>query len=148
MPDLLRYPVYLVFGGVWLTGCAWLVLHVFFEVPDEFGNARHPLEPILLSIHGVLSIAIAYLFGWIMARHASEAWRQQKRRVSGGVLTAVLVVLSLTGFALFFLTDSHWHTQSTRIHEVLGVAVTLFAIEHWRVMNGRADTQRAPSKVR
>ena len=148
MPDLLRYCVYLGFGGVWLTGCVWLALHLFFETPDEFGIARHPLEPTLLWIHGVLSIAIAYLFGWIMARHASEAWRQQKRRVSGGLLTTVIVVLSVSGFALFFLTESTWQTQSARIHEILGVAVTLFAVEHWRVVNGRTEAQKAPSRIR
>jgi hypothetical protein len=146
MPDLLRSSIYLGFGGVWLTGCVWLVLHLFFAVPGEFGIARHPLEPTMLWIHGALSIAIAYLSGWIMARHASEAWRQQKRRTSGGLLTAVLAVLSVSGFALFFITDSNWQTQSARIHEILGVAVTLFGFEHWRVANGRADTRRAPSK--
>src|SRR4030095_2966236 len=119
MPDLLRYSVYFGFGAVWLTGCAWLVLNLFFETPDEFGVARHPFEPTVLWIHGVSSIAVAYLFGWLMARHASEAWRQQKRRVSGGLLIAVLLVLSLSGFALFFLTDSNWQEQSTRIHEIL-----------------------------
>ena len=148
MPDLLRYCVYLGFGGVWLTGCVWLALHLFFETPDEFGIARHPLEPTLLWIHGVLSIAIAYLFGWIMARHASEAWRQQKRRISGGLLTTVIVVLSVSGFALFFVTESTWQTQSARIHEILGVAVTLFAVEHWRVVNGRTEAQKAPSRIR
>jgi hypothetical protein len=148
MPDLLRYSVYVGFGVVWVTGCAWLVLHLFFETPDEFGIARHPLEPTVLWIHGVSSIAVAYLFGWLMARHASEAWRQQKRRVSGGLLTAVLLVLSASGFALFFLTDSTWQEQSTRVHEILGVAVTMFAVEHWRVMNGRTDASKAPSKNR
>ncbi len=138
MPHPLRFSVYLGFGGVWLTGCVWLVLHTFFEVPDEFGIARHPWESTLLWVHGVLSIAIAYLFGWIMARHASEAWRQHKRRISGGLLTTVLAALSISGFALFFVTDSDWQLQSTRIHEILGVAVTLFGIEHWRIVNGRA----------
>jgi hypothetical protein len=144
MPDLLRYCIYLGFGGVWLTGCLWLVLHLLFETPDEFGNARHPLEPTVLWIHGVLSIAIAYLFGWILARHASEAWRQHKRRVSGGLLTAVLAVLSISGFALFFLTDSDWQAQSARLHEIFGVAFTLFGLEHWRVMTGATEPQKTP----
>ncbi len=102
---LLRLTIYLVFGGVWLTGCIWLALHLYFETPDEFGSARHPWQPMLLLIHGVLSIATAYLFGWIMARHATEAWRQQKRRLSGGFLTLTLGLLSISGFLLFFVTE-------------------------------------------
>jgi hypothetical protein len=138
MPDPLRYCVYLGFGGVWLTGCIWLALHTLFEVPDEFGVARNPWEPTVLWVHGVLSVAIAYLFGWVMARHSSEAWRQRKRRISGGLLTGVLAVLSISGFALFFVTDADWQTQSARIHEILGVAVTVFGIEHWRMVNGKS----------
>lgn len=138
MPVSLRLTIYFVFGGVWVTGCTWLALHVYFETPDEFGVARHPWEPTLLWIHGVLSIALAYVFGWIMARHASEAWRQHKRRISGGLLTVVLAVLSISGFLLFFVTSDALQLQSARVHEVIGVLVTLFAIEHWRVLNGRS----------
>jgi hypothetical protein len=138
MPLSLRLTIYVVFGGVWLTGCLWLALHMYFETPDEFGVARHPWEPTLLWVHGVLSIALAYVFGWIMARHASEAWRQHKRRISGGLLTGVAAVLSISGFLLFFSTSDALQLQTARVHEVIGVLVTLFAIEHWRVLNGRS----------
>ena len=137
MPLGLRYSIYFVFGGVWLTGCIWLVLHLYYAAPDEFGITRHPWEPTLLWVHGVLSIVVAYLFGWTMARHASEGWRLHKRRISGGLLTFVVAVLSISGFMLFFVTSDGWQMQSARVHEVIGVLVTLFAVEHWRVLNGR-----------
>jgi len=136
MPLGLRYSIYFVFGGVWLTGCIWLVLHLYYAAPDEFGITRHPWEPTLLWVHGVLSIVVAYLFGWTMARHASEGWRLHKRRISGGLLTFVVAVLSISGFMLFFVTSDAWQMQSARVHEVIGVLVTLFAVEHWRVLNG------------
>jgi hypothetical protein len=139
----LRYTIYLCMGGVWLSGCFWLILHVYFATSGDFGVARHPWEPTLLWIHGVLSIGFAYVFGWIMARHASEAWRQHKRRVSGGLLTAVVTVLSVSGFMLFFVSDANWQTQSARVHEVVGLLVTAFMIERWRVLNSRA-TRGAP----
>ena len=134
----LRFTIYLCAGGVWLSGCLWLVLQEYFATSGDFGVTRHPWEPTLLWIHGVLSIAFAYVFGWIMARHAADAWRQHKRRVSGGLLTCVVVVLSVSGFALFFVTDANWQSQSARAHEIIGLLVTAFAIEHWRVLNGRA----------
>lgn len=139
MPERLRYAIYLVFGGLWFSGCAWFVLHQFFATPTEFGEARHPWEPPLLLTHGVLSVVTAYLFGWIMARHAAEAWNMRKRRVSGSLLTTLLVVLSVSGFALFFLSDARWQTGIAQIHEIVGLLVTLFAIEHWRVMRQSED---------
>ena len=72
-----------------------------------------------------------------MARHSSEAWRQHKRRVSGGLLTFIVMVLSVSGFMLFFVSDEAWQTHAAHVHEVVGLLVTLFAIEHWRVLNGR-----------
>jgi len=137
MPVTLRFTIYFGFGSVWFSGCVWLVLRYFFETPTEFGFTRHPWEPTLLWIHGALSIAIVYLLGWIMARHASEAWRQHKRRASGGLLTLIVTVLSVSGFMLFFVSDEEWQTWATRVHEIVGLIVTLFAIEHWRVLNGR-----------
>ncbi len=132
----LRSAVYLVFGGVWLSGCVWLALHIFFETSSAFGTVPHPWEPILLRIHGILSIALAYLFGWVMARHASEGWRQHRRRLSGGLLTCVVAIVSISGFMLFFVADDVWQLQTGRAHEILGLLVTLFAIEHWHAKNG------------
>jgi hypothetical protein len=137
MPVALRCAIYVVFGGVWLTGCVWLLLHTYFETADDFGVAQHPWEPVLLRTHGVLSIAVAYLFGWIMARHAAEGWRLRKRRVGGAMFSFVIVVVSVSGFMLFFVANDQLQLQSARLHEVAGLLVTGFAIEHWRVVNGR-----------
>jgi hypothetical protein len=139
MPERLRYAIYLVFGGLWLSGCGWLVLHQFFATPTDFGEARHPWEPPLLLIHGVLSLFTTYLFGWIMARHAADAWVMHKRRISGSLLTTLLVILAVSGFALFFLSDDAWQTRSAQVHEVIGLVVTLFAVEHWRVLRQPAE---------
>jgi hypothetical protein len=37
----------------------------------------------------------------------------------------------VSGLALFFLTGDEWIHYSAVGHEVLGLAVTLFAIRHW-----------------
>jgi len=134
MPERLRYTIYLTFGGLWLSGCGWLVLHQLFATPTDFGEARHPWEPSLLLIHGILSLVTACLFGWIMARHAADAWVMNKRRISGGMLTTLLLILAVSGFALFFLTDDSWQTRSAQVHDAIGLLVTLFAVEHWRVI--------------
>ena len=139
MPTALRYAIYGVFGAVWLSGCAWLVLHQFFAKPDEFGQSRHPWEQTFLSAHGALSIASAFLLGWVMAKHASEGWQQRKRRTSGGWLTIVLGAVSVSGFMLFFVAEDAWQLTTARIHEILGLAITLFATEHWRVLQARND---------
>jgi len=139
MPSRLRLSVYVVFGGVWMTGCAWWVLHRYFASPGPFGVARHPWESTAALLHGVLAIATAFLFGWVMARHGSEGWQQRKRRVSGGALAAVVAVLSISGFALFFLIDADWRNDTAIVHDTLGLLVTAFAAEHWRTSKARGE---------
>jgi hypothetical protein len=135
MSVAMRCIVYVCFGGVWLTGCVWLVLDYFFRTPTEFGFERHSWQPSLLTLHGLLSIASAYVFGWLLARHAAEPWRQFKRRSSGGAMTVVVAMLSVSGFALFFLVDSDWQRGASGIHDVVGLLATFFAVEHWRSQN-------------
>jgi hypothetical protein len=85
----------------------------------------------LLLLHGISSIAAMYLLGWITARHVLRWWTSGMRRLSGGVLAAMLLLLVASGFALFFVSEDKWQHAAALVHEVLGVAVTAFAVQHW-----------------
>ena len=126
-----RSCIYVIVGALWLTGCAWLILDRFFVRRGPFGAMPHPWEAPLLLVHGVIAISSMYLFGWITARHVLRWWPARMRRVSGGGLALFTAVLIVSGFALFFLTDDAWIRYSAVGHEVLGLAVTFFAVRHW-----------------
>jgi hypothetical protein len=126
-----RLAVYLIVGALWLTGCLWLYLDQFNAKHGQFGTMPHPLESPILLAHGIVAILSMYLFGWITARHILRLWSGGLRRPSGGALGAVLIILVISGFALFFLVDDRLQHGAAVVHEVLGLAVTVFAIEHW-----------------
>lgn len=130
--------VYLIMGALWVTGCGWLLLDQFIAARGPFGKTPHPLEQPLLLIHGITSVLSMYLLGWISVRHVLRWWRGGLRRLSGGVLAAMLALLVVSGFALFFVSDDRWQYVAALIHEVLGVAVTVFAIQHWFFYQRRA----------
>ncbi len=145
MPRGQRAAVYLSVGVLWISGCAWLYLDQFAAQRGPFGSTPHPLEPPLLLMHGVAAVASLYLFGWIGARHALRWWVGGLRRMSGGTLAAVVALLILTGFALFFLSSDAWQRYAAGAHDVLGIAVTLFAIQHW--FFGRRTTRARVQKI-
>jgi uncharacterized membrane protein len=118
-------------GALWLTGCWWLMLDLFVAQHGPFGAIPNPLEPTLLLLHGICSIAAMYLLGWITARHVLRWWTSGMRRLSGATLAAVFAVLAVSGFALFFITKDAWQHAAAVVHEVLGVSVTIFAVQHW-----------------
>jgi hypothetical protein len=131
MPLGQRSAVYFIVGSLWLSGCFWLYLDYFLAKRGQFGITPHPLEPPVLLLHGVVAVLSMYLFGWITARHVLRWWPRGLRRVSGASLAALLAALSASGFALFFLVDDASRHAATVIHDSLGLAVALFAIQHW-----------------
>jgi hypothetical protein len=55
----------------------------------------------------------------------------------------LLIALSLSGFALFFVSDDLWQRMAKLTHEVLGVGITLFAVQHWLVGRRVRSSQEA-----
>jgi hypothetical protein len=140
MPRRQRAAVLIVLGFLWLSGCLWLVLDEFFAKPGQFGRTPHPW----LMIHGIFALVTLYVLGWVTSRHIVRWWPGGLRRVSGGALTVFLALLVLSGFALFFVSDDRWQGVAATSHDILGLAVTVFAVQHWffarrRVMRNAAS---------
>jgi hypothetical protein len=143
----LRSAVMATFGGLWLSGCYWLVLHYFFAHPSDFGPIQNPWAPLVLRIHGWIAVVGVFLLGWITARHVSDRWPQMVKRASGISVAAAAIVLALTGYALYYTTD-RLHDVAGVVHEALGAAGILFALTHWRRYRpaSRASQRRDPSE--
>jgi hypothetical protein len=140
-----RLAVYLILGALWLSGMMWLVLDQFFESQGPFGTIPSPWRPAVLLGHGALAILSMYLLGWVTARHVIRLWPGRLRRLSGAALAALLALLALSGFALFFVSDDRWQHFAAVAHEVLGLGITLLAIQHWFVAR-RRDMRSAASR--
>jgi hypothetical protein len=126
-----RLTVYTVVGTLWLSGCLWLGLDQFFSSVGPFGSTPNFLEPPLLLLHGVLALFGLYLFGYISAHHVVRWWPGRMRRLSGGTFAGMLIVLTLSGFVLFFVSDDQTQHMAVLIHDVLGLAIGIFALQHW-----------------
>ncbi len=126
----LRAAVFGVGALLWVSGVAWLVLHLGFEPRNEFGTLPHPWEAPLMRGHGVAAVAGVFLLGWLGAGHVLERWRRARNRTSGWVLVACAVLLVCSGYALYY-TVGAWHAGSARVHEWLGAGTLMVALAHW-----------------
>jgi hypothetical protein len=126
----LRRAIYVVCSLLWISGCTWLVVHYGFPTTTEFGPAPNPGEPALLRIHGWVAVGAVFLLGWITAEHISDRWRRSRNRVSGFSLATLAVVLTASGYGLYYTTD-RLHDVAGFIHELVGAAAIGFALTHW-----------------
>ena len=145
MPRQARAAIYIVIGGLWLTGIVWLVLDQFFAEVGPFGPTPNRLEPAVLLIHGVVAILGMYVLGWVSIRHVVRWWQGGLRRVSGASLSTCLVLLVVTGFALFFLSDDGSQHAAALSHDVFGLIVTVLGVQHWFFAK-RRDMRSAASR--
>lgn len=145
MPARGRLTVYLILGTLWLTGCAWLVLEEFFESTGPFGATPHPWEAAVLTLHGIVAVISTYLFGWLTARHLLARWPARSRRLSGATLAAFFVLLTISGFTLFFVSDDRLQRLAALAHDALGLGILVFAIQHWFFAK-RRDMRSAASR--
>jgi hypothetical protein len=42
-----------------------------------------------------------------------------------------MILLAISDFALFFLSDDNWQHRTALVHDIFGVAAALFAMQHW-----------------
>jgi hypothetical protein len=115
---------------LWLSGGAWLTLHYFFASRGQFGSTPNAAEPALLTVHGCIAVASVFLLGWLTATHVVPRWGTGPRRPTGIVLAVVAAVLTLTGYALYYTTDT-LNGLAAAIHEIVGVAALVAALAHW-----------------
>lgn len=141
----LRRAIYVVCALLWASGCAWLVVHFAFPTMTDFGPAPNPTEPVLLRIHGWVAVGGVFLFGWITANHISDRWRRSPNRISGFSLAGFVVLLTVSGYALYYTTDP-LHDVAAATHEVLGAAAIVIALVHWW-NNGRSSAHREVRKT-
>lgn len=130
MPPTLRVSVYALCALLWVSGVAWLVLHLAFAAHNEFGTLPNRWEAPLMRLHGLLAVVGVFLLGWLMAAHVGARWAAYRNRPSGIVLLASALVLVASGYTLYYSTGA-FHEGAARTHEWLGALAILAALAHW-----------------
>ena len=125
-----RMALLIVGLGAWLSGGLWLLFHFFLTRQGEFGPQASPSEPWWLKLHGAFAFAAIWLFGLVWGVHIRVAWPSSRRRLSGGVLAAVLVWLVLSGYLLYYLGDDTVRSVVSVLHWAIGLACPVLYFLH------------------
>ena len=141
--------VYWSGAALFASGALWLLFHYFLRLHGQFGDTPHPLETWWLRLHGACAMLTLLVVGSLLPIHVRRGWHQRKNLLAGSVVAGVLLVLTASGYALYYYGGEAARPAISALHWIVGLAAPLLLI--WHVIRGRHShsaaglhTQRAP----
>ena len=135
--------VCLVAALLWASGAGWLVAHHWLVRPGDYGPVPSPVEPWALRLHGGCGYAAVALLGLLWGVHIGPRWRMRRARLSGALLVSVTLVLTGSGWLLYYVADDDWRAGIAQLHWLLGLAGLPVFLAHRLTARGRARRGRA-----
>jgi hypothetical protein len=135
-----RHWVYGVAGLLFATGALWLGFHYFVQVKGEFGPAPHPLEHWWLRLHGAAAMAGLVVAGSLLPIHIRRGWHQRRNLLLGIVLLSTVLLLTVSGYALYYFGGEQARPWISLFHWAIGLAAPVAMI--WHIVSGREAARR------
>ncbi len=129
-----------VMAGV--TGVAYAVVKWVLPVPEpapgEFSLPIHPFEPLLKTLHVLLSFALIFSIGWIWHSHVIHQWRRfrknpesSRKLYSGLALLALAAPMIVSAFAFQVSVEDSARQFWSQMHLWSGLAWIGASTLHW-----------------
>ncbi len=122
-----RWLLYLVFALLWGSGGTWLFSEWFKD--PELGPTRTVLQTQSMEFHGAIMLVYIMMLGTLWT-HVRRGFALKGNRLSGSFVIGTNVILALSGWMLYYLTDDGMRRSSSTLHWVIGVALLPLLIMH------------------
>lgn len=132
MAALQRRSVYTAGAVLFLSGAAWLALHYLGGAREALDSAMHAAQAWALRVHGAAASAVLVVLGSVLATHVPAAWANRVNAATGLAVIAVVLVLAVTGWALYYAGDEALRTSVSALHWALGLAAAPLLAVHAR----------------
>jgi hypothetical protein len=122
-----------VYGvSAWLvtTGALWLLAHYLMRPVAEFGESVHPLEPWSMKLHGAGAMLALFFIGSLVHTHISRALKARRNLYSGWSMISVLIALSVSGYALYYIASEQSRPFWSAAHWIAGLVFPLLLLVH------------------
>lgn len=116
-----RRALYAAFGLLLLTGVAWLLARWLVADPE----AQAPWMAWSMKLHGAAALASIFLLGTIWSAHIRQAWMRRRNRIAGGLFAAVMALLLMTGYGLYYFNGEDMRSATEWLHWVAGLVLGL-----------------------
>jgi heme A synthase len=132
-----------------ISGALWLVFHYWVAAAGEYGDRPHPLETWWLRAHGAAAFGFLVLLGTLLPVHMRRAWNRRRNHRSGAFVVTVVIVLVVTGYALYYLSSEELRAWISVTHWLAGLAgLPALALHAWFGQRRAARRQSSQAHIR
>ena len=114
-----RRLIYAAVALIAVTGLGWIALGFLLD-PEDFSDPLRLWRHRLLVAHGCAAYLLLWLAGSLFPQHQWGAWKAHRNRASGTTLTAVLLLLAVSGLMLYYPPAEDWRGAGSLVHQVVG----------------------------
>ena len=145
LAPLQRRLFYLLFGILWASGVLWIVAE--WAKDPELGPIRTPLQALTMKVHGAIMLAYLAMLGSFLT-HVRMGMALKVNRLSGSSIIAINVILSVTDWMLYYLTDNLLRQWSSAAHWMIGISALLLVLAHIFLGRGWATRLQESKSMR
>jgi len=136
--------IYFTVGLLTLSGMVWLLCHYVLAEEGEYGPMPHEWEGPMMTIHGAAAMLALFFLGSLLTAHMIKAWRARRNRWSGGGMAALCLLLTATGYGLYYVGDDTLREWLSWIHWLPGIAMPVLLGLHVYFGTRRAKARQKP----
>ena len=125
-------------AALFISGVAWAWANHLDEIARASETVRN-LKPTLLEIHGYSAMAFVLLLGTLLPGHVRRAWHAGKNRGGGALFLIAVSLLTLSGYALYYIGGEKLRDAASNFHLWLGIVAPALLI--WHIWQGRQATR-------
>jgi len=114
-----RRLIYAAVAFVAVTGLGWIAFGFLLD-PEDFSDPLRLWRHRLLVAHGCAAYLLLWLAGSLFPQHQWGAWKARRNRTSGATLTAVLLLLAVSGLMLYYPPGEDWREAAGLAHQIVG----------------------------
>lgn len=136
-----RRMLYISFGILWSSGTSWTLIQWFKD--PELRTARTALQTLAMKIHGAAMLIFLVVLGTLFT-HVRRGWILKANRLSGCFNIGTNILLTLTGWLLYYIADDSARDTASVIHWSIGLAALPLLTAH--IWFGRATSDRKTNR--
>lgn len=111
------------------TGMLWLWAEYLY-LPADDGVEGYEIKHYAMTTHAAFALVFVFIAGTLLYTHMQAAWQQGRNRATGLVIAGTALLLTLSGYGLWYFGGDALRNAAELVHWGTGFAIPLVLLAH------------------